>query len=41
MPPFASASSPIFVEWRREGDKWVINAFGDEWFDPNHLPAWY
>jgi len=39
VPPWASASSPIFVEWRREGETWVISAFGDEWF--YHLPPWY
>ena len=32
VPPDAPATSPTYVEWRREGDKWVISAFGDEWF---------
>lgn len=30
VPPGASASSPVFVEWRREHGQWVISAFGDE-----------
>jgi hypothetical protein len=30
VPPGARASSPIFVEWRRENGRWVISAFGDE-----------
>ena len=32
VPPGESASSPIFVEWRREGPKWVVSSFGDESF---------
>lgn len=32
VPLGASASSPTYVEWRREGDRWVISAFGDQWF---------
>ena len=28
VPPGAPASSPIFVEWRREGDAWVVAAAG-------------
>jgi hypothetical protein len=35
VPPSCPASCPTYVEWRREGDSWVISAFGDEWFqDP-------
>jgi hypothetical protein len=30
VPPGAPASSPVFVEWRREPGRWVIAAFGDE-----------
>jgi hypothetical protein len=30
VPPRAPASSPVFVEWRREHGQWVISAFGDE-----------
>ncbi len=30
VPPDASAASPVFVEWRREGGEWVVSAFGDE-----------
>lgn len=29
VPRGASATSPVFVEWRREDDGWVIGAFGD------------
>jgi hypothetical protein len=41
VPPDAPANCPTYVEWRREGNRWVISAFGDEWFDPDHLPPWY
>jgi hypothetical protein len=30
VPPEAPASSPVFVDWRREHGRWVIAAFGDE-----------
>lgn len=30
VPPDASASSPVFVEWRREDGEWVVASFGDE-----------
>lgn len=30
VPPGASDRSTVFVEWRREGDEWVVSAFGDE-----------
>lgn len=39
VPPGAPASSPTFVEWRREGDRWVISSFGDELFAPP-FPSW-
>lgn len=41
VPPGASRSSPVFVEWRREGERWVVSAVGDEGFDDGvPLPAW-
>lgn len=40
VPPGASASSPVFVEWRREGDAWVVSSFGDESFPNGRLPEW-
>lgn len=40
VPPDAPASSPIFVEWRREGDRWVVSAFGDESFPSGKTPPW-
>jgi hypothetical protein len=40
VPPGASASSAIFVEWRREGDRWVISALGDESFPSGKTPPW-
>jgi hypothetical protein len=32
--------SGFFVEWRREGDRWVVSAFGDEQYDRVPLPRW-
>jgi hypothetical protein len=32
VPPGESARSPVFVEWRREDDAWVVSAVGDEDF---------
>lgn len=29
VPPRAPASSPVFVEWRREDARWVVAAFGE------------
>lgn len=29
VPPGAPARSPVFVQWRREGGAWVVDAFGD------------
>jgi len=38
VPPGAPASSPVFVEWRRELGRWVISAFGDERYcEPRRL----
>jgi hypothetical protein len=30
VPPGEPATSPAFVEWRREDGRWVVSAFGDE-----------
>lgn len=40
VPRGAPASSPTFVEWRREDGRWVIDAFGDEetWYPPQPQP---
>jgi len=41
VPPGAPASSPVFIEWRREGDTWVVSSIGDEAFtDGVPLPSW-
>jgi hypothetical protein len=46
VPPGEPASSPVFVEWRREDGAWVVSAFGDrDVYDPRVLgrpprPAW-
>ena len=40
VPPGAPASSPIFVEWRREDGQWVVSAFGDESFPSGETPSW-
>ena len=40
VPPGARAASPTFVEWRREGTRWVVSAFGDETFGSAPLPPW-
>lgn len=40
VPPGAPASSPAFVEWRRERGEWVVSAVGDESFKGVPLPAW-
>ncbi|HEX8244638.1 MAG TPA: hypothetical protein VF541_14125 [Longimicrobium sp.] len=33
-------SAGFFVEWRREGGRWVVSAFGDESFGEGPLPPW-
>jgi len=33
VPRSRGQSSAIYVEWRREGGRWVISAFGDEGFE--------
>jgi hypothetical protein len=33
-------TSAIFVEWRREGSRWVVSAFGDERYSGHHVPSW-
>jgi hypothetical protein len=40
VPPGETAASAIFVEWRREGSKWVVSSFGDESFSRLPLPPW-
>ena len=40
VPRGAPASSAAFVEWRREGDRWVVSTFGDESFADLPLPSW-
>ncbi|HEX8431943.1 MAG TPA: hypothetical protein VF625_11665 [Longimicrobium sp.] len=40
VPPTASARSPAFIEWRREGDSWVVSAIGDESFPSGDVPSW-
>lgn len=40
VPPGAADDSPLFVEWRREGDAWVVSIVGDEQFRRGPLPAW-
>jgi hypothetical protein len=41
VPPGADPSSAIYVEWRREGDEWVISELGDELFSGGvPRPAW-
>lgn len=30
VPRARGAGSPFFIEWRREGDTWVVSALGDE-----------
>ncbi|HYJ79621.1 MAG TPA: hypothetical protein VEW03_08485 [Longimicrobiaceae bacterium] len=39
VPPGASSRSPTFVEWRREDDRWVVSALGDEGFHWTPPPA--
>jgi hypothetical protein len=39
-PQGETRDAAIFVEWRREGDTWVISAVGDESYDGVELPAW-
>jgi hypothetical protein len=40
VPPGETAASDIFVEWRREGSRWVVSRFGDEGFSQMPLPPW-
>lgn len=30
VPPGSTASSATYVQWRREGSRWVVSSFGDE-----------
>jgi len=34
VPPGDPPDSPVFVQWRREDGRWVIDAYGDEWRFP-------
>ena len=29
VPPHQKSALPVFVEWRREGGRWVVSSFGD------------
>lgn len=40
VPGDAPDDSALFVEWRREGDVWVVSIVGDEQFRRGPLPAW-
>jgi hypothetical protein len=40
VPPGESASAAIFVEWRREGSRWVVSSFGDQRFVTRNPPPW-
>ena len=40
VPRGETAASAIFIEWRREGSKWVVSSFGDESFSRLPLPRW-
>jgi hypothetical protein len=41
VPRGALASSPVFIQWRREDEAWVIDAIGDESFEEGvPLPDW-
>jgi hypothetical protein len=39
VPPDASPRSPVFVQWRREAGRWVVDAIGDERFRGPRLPG--
>jgi hypothetical protein len=41
VPPGFDRSSHTFVEWRLEGDRWVISRLGDESFTMEELPDWF
>jgi hypothetical protein len=40
VPSGETATSGIFVEWRREGSRWVVSSFGDEGYGVLPLPDW-
>lgn len=40
VPPEAPSTSPTYVEWRREGSRWVVAAFGDEGLEDGMEPSW-
>lgn len=41
VPADSPDDSPLWVEWRREGDRWVVSAVGDEEYGAGvPLPSW-
>ncbi|MFL5382753.1 MAG: hypothetical protein ACJ8GN_09595 [Longimicrobiaceae bacterium] len=40
VPPGEPETAGLFVQWRREGDEWVVAAYGDERFRGGKLPEW-
>jgi hypothetical protein len=40
VPADEPDSSALFVEWRREGGRWVVSRFGDEAYGVEPLPRW-
>jgi hypothetical protein len=40
VPPGDNSSSRTYVQWRREGERWVIAEFADEHFLSGPLPPW-
>jgi hypothetical protein len=40
VPAGEAETAGLFVQWRREGDEWVVAAFGDEGFRGGKLPEW-
>jgi hypothetical protein len=40
-PPRSDRRSRIYVQWKREGDRWVIDRIADEWYRAGSpLPNW-
>jgi hypothetical protein len=40
VPAGEPETAGLFVEWRREGNQWVVAAYGDEGFRTAKLPEW-
>jgi hypothetical protein len=40
VPPGSQDSSPTYVQWRREGLRWVVAALGDEGMEEGMEPSW-